>query len=538
MKALAGTGTLARLALRRDRIRLLVWGAIIVGLVAVTASSVTSLYATAAKRQQYTESVGASPASAVLGGPGLGLPHLGGIVIAESSTMCLVIIALLSTMLVVRHTRAEEESGRAELVAAAVVGRHARLSAALVAAFAIDLAIGIGLALALIGYGLPATGSVALALAIAGTGAVFASIAAVTAQLSEHSRTANGAAAAVLGLAFILRAIGDASGVSNPGAPLRNLSWASPLGWAHRVRAYDGERWWLLGVMLAACLALIMVAALLSTHRDVAAGLVPARLGRATAASGLRSAWALAWRLQRGALIGWTVGLAVAAGVFGSIAHDVDSIIGNNAEAAKIFAELGGSGALINSYLTWVFGLAGVATAGYAVMAVLRSRSEENALRAEPVLATAVKRWQWLASHVAVAITGAVILLVTAGLVVGVVHGIRSGRVAHEVPRMLSAGLIQVPAALVLAAFAVALFGLLPRLVTAAWVFVVGVLLIGQLGGIVGLNRWVQDISPFTHVPRVGAAVTALPLLWLSAITMLLAALGFVGFRRRDVGVV
>jgi ABC-2 type transport system permease protein len=536
MRQLAGTGALVRLALRRDRIRLAVWTIIAVGLVTLTASSVSSLYPNAEKRRQYADTVGASPASAVLGGPGLGMPRLGAIVIAECTTLTLVIVSLVSTMLVVRHTRTEEETGRAELVGSAAVGRYARLAAALLVAFGVNLVIAVGLVLGLLAYKLPLVGSIALALAIAATGWVFAGVAAVTAQLTEHSRTANGTAAAVLGLAFILRAVGDSSEVTNGSHPLQNLSWASPLGWAHRVRAYDDERWWPLAVMLGTCLALIVLAAALSVRRDIAAGLVPARLGRATAKPGLRSVWALAWRLQRGALIAWTAGMAIWAAVFGAIAHDVESIVGNNAAAAEIFEQLGGAGALVNSYLSWVFGIAGVATAAYAVAAALRLHAEETGQRAEPVLATSVRRWQFLASHVVVAVVGNVVLLVTAGVVVGVVHGIRSGNLAHELPRILAGGLIQIPAALVLAAIGVALFGLVPRVVSAVWLFVVVALFIGQLGAVIGLNRWAMNVSPFTHLPKLGGTVTAEPLLWLGGIAVLLTAAGFAGFGRRDVG--
>ena len=42
----------------------------------------------------------------------------------------------MSLMVVIRHTRAEEETGRAELIGATAVGRHAIPAAAVVAAAA------------------------------------------------------------------------------------------------------------------------------------------------------------------------------------------------------------------------------------------------------------------------------------------------------------------------------------------------------------------------------------------------------------------
>jgi len=210
-------------------------------------------------------------------------------------------------------------------------------------------------------------------------------------------------------------------------------------------------------------------------------------------------------------------------------------MVATNSDAARVFAELCGSGVLVDSYLAWVLGLTGIAAAAYAVGAVLRLRSEETDLRAEPVLATAVTRWQWAASHVVGAVVGIVTLLLTAGLVVGLVHGLRGGDVDHELPRVLTGALVQVPAALVVAGVAIALFGLAPRGSATAWLVVVAALLISQLGGILRLNRWVTDLSPFAHVPKVpGHEVTAAPLIWLTAVATLLAVAGLTRFRLRD----
>jgi len=533
--ALAGTGRLAALALRRDRITLLAWGLLAAGVVASTASSIRGLYTTLAERQQYAATVAADPASAVLGGPGFGLPNLGGIVVAEMGSTLLALVALAGVLLVVRHTRTEEETGRAELVGSAAVGRQARLAAALLVVGGVELAIGLATAGLLVAFRLPVAGSVAFGLAVAGTGWVFAGMAAVAAQVVEHSRTAGGSAAALFGLAFILRAVGDSSAAAHAGGPLPNLSWLSPVGWALQVRPYGGERWWVLGLLLTAAAALAAGAIVLGTRRDVGAGLIAARAGRLEARPGLSSAWALAWRLQRGGLIGWTLGVAVGAGVFGAIAHDIRDMVGANPQAARVFAELGGSGTLVDSYLAWVLGLTGIAAAAFGTGAVLRLRSEETGVRAEPVLATGVTRWTWAASHLALAGLGIVALLLTSGLVAGLVHGLREGDMGHELARIVAGALVQVPPALVLAGLAMAVFGIVPRLSGAAWLAVLAALLIGQLGGLLRLDRRLLDLSPFTHVPRVlGHAVTAAPLIWLLVVAALLAAAGLTRFRRRD----
>jgi ABC-2 type transport system permease protein len=49
------------------------------------------------------------------------------------------------------------------------------------------------------------------------------------------------------------------------------------------------------------------------------------------------------------------------------------------------------------------------------------------------------------------------------------------------------------------------------------------------------LPPWVQDISPFTHIPKApAAAITAPPVVGLLVIAALLAVAGLVAFRRRS----
>jgi ABC-2 type transport system permease protein len=62
---------------------------------------------------------------------------------------------------------------------------------------------------------------------------------------------------------------------------------------------------------------------------------------------------------------------------------------------------------------------------------------------------------------------------------------------------------------------------------------------IGQLGAVLGLDQWVLDISPFSHIPRVpGHEVTAAPLIWLTGIAAVLVTVGLARFRHRDIGIV
>lgn len=533
MTPLLGTPALARIALRRDRLVLPLTVLAIVLSVVATATSIADLYPTAASRASFGADIESNAGLRALYGRAFDTSTTGGLVAWRMTAFGAVIVGLMSLLLVIRHTRAEEETGRLELVGAGVVGRAGPLAAALIVVCLADLALGLLLALGLVAEGEPAAGSLALGLAIASAGWVSAAVAAIAAQLTESARLARGLAAGVLGAGFMLRAVGDAADANGP----RWLTWASPIGWAEQVRPFAGERWWPIALALLATLLLAAVAFALRARRDLGAGLLPQRPGPAHAATGLRSPLALAWRLQRGALLGWTIGFALAGAAFCGIAESVASLVDDNKQLADIFAELGGQQAVVDSYLASMIGFFGIVAAAYAVQAALRLRGEEAAQRVEPLLATGASRVRWALGHTAIALAGTVVVLLATGLAGGVAYGLAVGDLGGQLGRLVEAALAQVPAAWIAAAIAVALFGLLPRRTTAAWAAVVLFLLIGQLGPLLQLGDWAMDLSPFTHVPKLpGGQLTAGPLLALAAVAAALVAAGLAGFRRRDVG--
>ena len=282
--------------------------------------------------------------------------------------------------------------------------------------------------------------------------------------------------------------------------------------------------------------ALGAVAVALSARRDLGAGLLPARLGPATAASRLGSPLALAWRLHRGLLAGWIAAFVALGVLFGSTAEGVGDMLRDNPSLRDYAARTGDQAAIVDAYLAAVMSLVGLIAAAYAVQATLRLRAEEASGRAEPVLATAVGRLRWAVSHLVFSVLGPTAALATAGLATGLAYGLGTGELGRQLPRGLAAAMVQLPAVWVLAAIAVALFGLLPRLTLVAWGPLGVCLLLGLVGTAVRLDQWLLDVSPFTHVPRLpGAAVSTTPLVWLVAVTGALGAAGLVGLRRRDI---
>lgn len=526
-----GTATLVRMALRRDRIRLPTWIVTITALVVVVAVTLEDLYPTVESRVAIARTIGANPALQAVLGPIFDATSVGGLVAWRMSFASLVLVPLMAVFAVVRHTRAEEEAGRLELLGSTVLGRRAPLAAALVVAGGASLALGASVALGMIAFGEAAVGSLALGLSYALSGILFAAIAAVTVQLGETSRTATGMAVALLGVSYLVRSAGDATAGGNW------LTWASPLGWVLHLRPYAGERWWVAGMLAALALALIVTADRLVHRRDHGSGLLPTRPGAPEAPRWMSGPLGLAWRLHRGLLLGWIAGLFALGALYGGVAAGIGDILSETPELEEIFRLIGGEQALVDAFFSATMAIAGLVTSGFVIYTVLRLRQEESGLRAEQVLATAVPRVAWALSAVAVAAIGAVLLQVAAGTGAGLMHGLRIGDVGGQVPALVAAALVQVPAVMVLAGLTLALFGLVPRAMTSAWFALVAFLVLGQLGSLLQLDQWLMNLSPFTHLPEVpGGAVEAAPLLWLTAVAAGLGAVGLLGLRARDIG--
>ncbi|MFD4594174.1 ABC transporter permease [Streptomyces rubiginosohelvolus] len=527
--AFTGTGTLLRFSLRRDRVRMSVWLlALTLGTLA-TAAEYKTLYSTPEERAAAVSSMD-SPAALAMTGP---RPYLsdytaGAMLGHQMLGFMAVLVGLMSVLTVIRHTRDEEETGRAELVRSTVVGHHAHLAAALVVALVANLGLALLLALGLTATGIDGVGpggALLYGLAHAAIGLVFAGVAAITAQLTAHTRGASGLALATIGAAYVLRASGD---VGNDA-----LSWLSPIGWIQRTYVFVDDRWWPLALCLLLAAATAAYGFVLSTRRDVGAGLRPARLGRRTASDALTRPFGFALRLHRATLLGFAAGLCLMGVMYGSILGEAADMVESVEQLQEALKDIGGA-TVAESFASMVMVVVAVVAAVYVVMAALRPRAEENAGRAEPLLATGLSRSRWLGSHVAVALTGGTALLVLAGLCFGV-SGAASAGDGSLVLELTLAAAAYAPALWVTVGVAVLFFGWFPRAGAVAWIVPVYAFLVGYLGPILQLPDGLTNLSPFGHVPRLPAApMTWTPLLALTAVAAGLIALGLAGFRRRD----
>ncbi|WP_030561435.1 ABC transporter permease [Streptomyces aureocirculatus] len=517
--ALTGSGPLLRLALRRDRALVPVWLAVIATMVLAMPNTLQKLYGTPAERADLVDSLATNASLRAVYGPVFD-QSVGGLTAWRVGTFAGVLAAVMSLVVVVRHTREEEESGRQEMLSSAAVGRRAPLTSALLTAAVANGMLGLLVAAGLAGRG--GAGAVALGLAIACVGMVFATTAAVVAQFTESARLAKGLTGGLLGAAFVLRAAGD-SATADGSSP---LTWLSPVGWLENTRAFGDERWWVLLLFAGAVGAQAAGAYALAGRRDVGMGFLPSRPGPAR--GGIGTAGALAWRLQRGTVIGWSLGFLAAGLAFGAMTEGAADLVGDNENTREIFTRMGGQAALTDSFLTAIVGMTGMVGALYIVGSVLRLYGEETSQRAEPVLAGAVGRLRWAAGHLVVAFAGAalIMLLAACGLAAG--YG-------HDAGQIVGACLVQLSAIWLIGSLAVLLYGISPRLAPLAWGAAGLALLIGWIGPALDVPQALMNLSPFSHLPKLpGHDVTWQPVLLLTALAAVCTAAGLAGLRRRD----
>lgn len=519
-RPLTGSGALLRLALRRDRIRLPVWIAMLTVTMVYTPNAIELAYPQEAQRQARVDLM-RTPAGMMLGGPMFGGNETGlGVMMANELMLTLIIAAsILAILNVIRHTRAEEESGTAELVMSSVVGRYARTGAALILMISVNAVLTVTMTLAMAAAGFGIVDTAAMCLGVTAVATVFGAVAAVTAQLWRQSRTATGAAMAALALAALIRGVGDV--IDNSGSL---VSWFSPIGWAQQMRAFVDLRWWPLIALAALAAGVTVLAAALETRREYDGAIIPSR-GEHPDAREIGTVAGLHASLQRGQIIGWSVGLFLAGLTFGSMTKALLTAAEGNELIARLLAQQGNDGV----YTTMTQFLA-AATSAYAASAVLRVYGDELSGLGEAVLAGAVSRWRWLFSAVLTTVLGCAVLMFFAGLGNGLGAGLTLGEPA-TIARLTLAGLAYVPALAVIAG--VAALGVAVKRPVIAWLAVTFVVLTLYLGALLRLPRWLVDASPIVRTAAPSdVSVTELAVMIVVAAALTVLA-GWI-YRRRD----
>lgn len=219
--------------------------------------------------------------------------------------------------------------------------------------------------------------------------------------------------------------------------------------------------------------------------------------------------------------------------IYGSIANDIEAMIKENEFAAEMFSAQGGA-SLTDQFLAAALTQLALIAGACGIASAFRLATEEEAGRAEPILAGPVGRRRWAGSHVLMAAAGSLFAVAAGGFDVGLSYALVAGD-AGQIPRLMGAALSNYPAVLVLTGIAVAFFGALPSMALAAWAALAIAFAASFFGELLKVPEWMLGISPFEQVPGLPAEdLSVLPLLVLTAIAVGLFSFGLWRFGARD----
>lgn len=524
--ALAGTAPLLRSSVKYDGRSFAPWIVIVTALSASSVLVYPWIFPSQQDRAGLATAIGANPALGLIFGPAFNISTTDGFNAWRSLALGGFLAALGAIFTVTRATRAQEDSGQAELLASGVLGRASRLLAGVGLALLGSVLLGViaGVVTGLCGGNWES--SLLLGATFTATGWMFAAVAAVTAQLGSDSRTANSIAVGALGTLFILR--GFAYSVEASAWTV----WINPLGWMTETRPANGNHWWPLWYALAFTVVLLGVAFVLQARRDFGVGAIAPRPGPARGRD--RSTWRLVLRLNRGPVITWTIAFLLLGVVFGFFSTSITDILGSDSAVAGVLAAGATTPqALVSAFLVTILSLVGIIASIPGVQIMLKLRTEELEDRVEPVLAGKVPRQRYYASNVVLALLAPAVYIVIAGLVIATLAS--TADIGVDFGNAVLQAVATVPAVWTVVAVSVAVVGARPQVSIAAWAGVLISFVLTLLGPTFKLWDWILAISPFWHIPNVTASdADWWGLLWISLVTLFLVAVGFAGFRRRD----
>jgi len=527
---LDNSGTLIRFILRRERVMSTIW---IAGLLLFS-------LALAAGMEEAFDDVARNALAVTLNNPGI-IAMMGPVYGADnytvgamySNTLLLWVamaVAVMNIFLVVRHTRADEEQGRAEVVRSLPTGRLANLNAAMWTAVIVNAVLSVLLGLGLTAFGIESMGfgaSMLFGVTLGVVGLWFAAIAALFAQLSSSARGALSCSAAALGASYMLRAAGDLRSEA--------LSLISPLGLIQRTQVFVENNWWPVIVVLLEVVVISVAACMLNSIRDVDQGFIPAKPGRKQAPRSLLSSFGLSFRLLRGTLIAWLIILFLLGASYGSVLGDIDTFI----TESPVYQQLIGVSddySTAEMFTTMVNSIAALMCLVPLLTAVLKPRSEEREGRAEHVLSRAVSRTKHMAGYAFLAFVSSVIFQAAsaAGLYVAASFTLDE---PVTLGFLLKASMVYLPALWIVMGAAILLVGLVPKATNAIWGYLGFSFLVSVVGRIPDIiPAWIANLSPFPHIPQLPVdSINYVTLAVMTGIAIVVTVAGFVFYARRDI---
>lgn len=529
----AKTGFLTRFSLRRDWLKLTIWTVAMAGLFTSVAAKFTSLYGSRASIDSIVSTL-KSPALTSLFGKMPAGPYTSADVFASEMTVFMAIMAaIMNYSIVIRNTRGDEDSGILEMIRAHAVGKISNLSATLIEMTILNLVIGLLYSVGLVAANLDGTninGDFLLGLGLGVSGLMFASIAAFVSQLVDNSRAASILAYLVFGIMYVARMITD---VSHP-----KMTWWVPFGWVEKFSTYKNNDWTAVWLMLIFTIVVSALAMLINQKRDMGAGIIATRPGRARASAFLNGPLGLFWRLHRTSIITWAIGLMILGFTYGSIFNTIGDILKTNPTMSALLGPnaIRSANVLIikefTSVLMIVFGVLALIP-GVQIINYLKTGESKGFL--EMIHAKPVGRARLFSDTLLLAMFTTYLVLFTSlwGLQLGGVYSMTHPIAMHV---FMKGFFGYISPMFIMLGISALLIGWAPKLASLNYGYLIVAMFIQYFGKLIKLPHWVSKFTPFGYIPKVPVhSLDPGTFWWQMAIGLGLIVLGYIGYLHRDI---
>jgi ABC-2 type transport system permease protein len=454
---------------------------------------------------------------------------LGAMYTHEMLLFCGLLAMVVSVLHVISHTRKEEDLGLTELVRSFHIGRQANAAATMVETILIHIILALftsGVLMSFEAETVTVEGSLLFGASIGVAGIIGAGLALFFAQIMPTSTSATGSTLGLIGVLYIIRAGTDTSNV--------DLSMFNPLGWFYLTYPYTNNDWVPLLFAFLFVVIITIVAFILEGLRDMGAGYLPERKGRAYAKKSLLSVRGLLFKLNKGVVIGWMMTFIFIGASYGAIYGDMQTFIESNEIMKQMFTHAGIS--IEESFTGTIMLVMIVLISIVPILIVNKLFAEERRMRLSQLFSTKVTRSQlyWHCMGIAI-FTSVVGIFISASTLGGTALSVMETPTTMEFNDFLAAGFNYFPSVLFIIGLAALALGWMPNLGKVVYIYLAYCFTVNYFGAIVDIPEWVSNIAVLSWLPQLPLEeFDALTFLTITVISIMLMVLGYVGYRKRD----
>lgn len=523
---------LTKFSFRRDWIKLSLWLISLVLFFSVVAFIYPTLYDTQNSIDSIVETLKAPAMTALFGKMPAGPNTIAKILASEMTVFMAMISDIMSFSFIIKNTRNEEDSGLTEMIQAHAVGKLSPLMAAVIEVISLNLAIGLlyGISLSVANLdGASLNGNFLIGISISLFGVMFASFAALIAQLVDNARMAAILSYLLFGILYIARMSTD---IAHP-----RLTWWIPFGWIEKISAYHDNNWLPVILMLTVSVIVLILAFSINLKRDGGAGIIATKPGRKSASPFLNGTFTLFFRLHRTSIIAWILGLMILGFTYGSIFDSIGDILKTNPTMASLFDPgmiKDANNRIIKEFVSILMIVFGVLASipGIQIINYLKTGEAKGYL--EMIHARSVSRTRLFFNIFILAILTSFLALFTSmwGLQLGGVYSMTHPLSLSLFLRGFYAYLSPI---FIILSLTICLVSWLPKLSGLSYLYLVFAFFVQYFHKLLKLPDWLEKFSPFGYIPKVPLHTLDVGTFWWQMfIGLCLIVIAYIGYRSRD----